>query len=121
MPGEAVIKRLVKCLELTASDHDGEALAATRKANDIRKSLNLMWADLLEGGGHPANVKPLERYEEMFAHIWQFNPPSGKWKSIIRDLESFAKDRGYLTSKQERLVRKFYDEATERMRDRDAA
>ena len=115
MPGENVIRRLTKCLELTSSSHDGEALAAIRKANEIRKSLNLMWSDLLEGGGLPA--QNLEYYESMFSRIYVYNPPAGKWNQIIKDLESFAQSRGYLTPKQERLVRKFYDEATERMRD----
>lgn len=113
MPDESVITRLTKCLELTSSSHDGEALAAVRKANAIRESLNLMWADLLEGTEPDSEGSD---YDEMFAHIWQFNPPSGKWESIIRDLGSFAKVRGYLTPKQVRLVRKFYNVAIKRMR-----
>ena len=115
MPGENVIRRLTKCLELTSSSHDGETLAAIHKANAIRESLNLMWSDLLEGGNLPA--KSLEQYEEMFSRIWAHNSPAGKWIQIIEDLESFAQLRGFLTPRQERLVKKFDDVAIERMQD----
>lgn len=39
---------LVKCLEMTGSDQDGEALAAIRKANTLLKKLGKRWTDVVE-------------------------------------------------------------------------
>ena len=39
--------RLGKLLELTTSNHDGEALVAIRKANEALKQLGLSWTELL--------------------------------------------------------------------------
>ena len=39
-------ERMVKCLELSASPNDAEALAAIRAANKIREELGLKWFDL---------------------------------------------------------------------------
>lgn len=38
----------MKCLELTASTNDAEALAAMRAANKIREELGLKWADFTD-------------------------------------------------------------------------
>ena len=38
---------MVRCLELTASSNDHEALAAVRKANVIRETLGVSWADVV--------------------------------------------------------------------------
>ena len=43
--------KLLKCLALTTSDSDGEALAAIRMANRLRAKLGLSWEQLLSGGG----------------------------------------------------------------------
>ncbi len=122
---ETIFDRLVKCLELTASDQEGEALVAIKlvaikKSNEIRESLGLTWTDILTGNitdfePEPSELEPEVSREEMFGHIWRFNPPTGKWRKIIRDIEIFADKRGCLTPKQEKLVRKFYEGALERM------
>lgn len=41
------VDRLVKVLAMTTSDHDGEALAAIRKANAILKEQGLTWAEFV--------------------------------------------------------------------------
>jgi hypothetical protein len=38
-------ERMMKCLELSASPNDAEALAAIRAANKIREELGLKWSD----------------------------------------------------------------------------
>lgn len=38
----------MKLLELTSSDHDGEALAAIRKANELLEAKGLRWAQFIE-------------------------------------------------------------------------
>lgn len=44
-------EKMIKCLELTASDADGEALNAIRMANKQRAKLGLSWEQVLNGGG----------------------------------------------------------------------
>jgi len=40
-------KRLVKLLAMTTSNHDGEALAAARKANAFVQKLDMSWESIL--------------------------------------------------------------------------
>jgi hypothetical protein len=47
-------ERMMKCLELTASPNDAEALAAMRAANKIREELGFSWSDIA------TNPKPEE-------------------------------------------------------------
>ncbi|MEM7654256.1 MAG: hypothetical protein AAF220_13935 [Pseudomonadota bacterium] len=47
MEQERLIELLAKCLELSGSDVDGEALAASRRANAIRGRLGLTWKEAL--------------------------------------------------------------------------
>ena len=110
---------IAKCLELTASNQDGEALAATRKANQLREMLGATWTELIEGSeveAHMAAGGPVPDFREMFRAIWSFNPPRGKWLPIIESIEDFWKARGYLTPKQRRVVEKFFTTAMERRR-----
>ena len=51
-PAEAIDldrKRLEKLLGMLGSAHDGEALAAARKADALVKEAGLSWADVLDG------------------------------------------------------------------------
>ena len=41
------LTRIAKLLELTASPHDGEALAAIRKANELLQGLGGTWTKLI--------------------------------------------------------------------------
>lgn len=63
-------ERMMKCLELTASTNDAEALAAIRQANRLREAIGLKWSDLTIKA-KPAFPSPgasdLERqFDEMF-------------------------------------------------------
>ncbi len=58
MPLEGRDRELfVKCMGMTTSAHDGEALAALRKANGILARLKMTWADVLS----PAPAQPVWR------------------------------------------------------------
>jgi hypothetical protein len=68
-------ERMMKCLELSASPNDAEALAAIRAANKIREELGLKWAAV------PAVAKPAAsdvydspEVEREFAELWNKNP-----------------------------------------------
>jgi len=60
------IEKLTRLMMLTASDSDGEALAALRMAQKILAEAKLNWAEVLAGHGsgltssHWAGVKPAE-------------------------------------------------------------
>jgi len=43
-------ERLAKVLAMTTSNHDGEALSAIRRANEILAGENLTWTELLGPG-----------------------------------------------------------------------
>jgi hypothetical protein len=54
MPSKAELVRLGKVLGLLSSTIDGERSAAAFKAEQLRQSLGVSWADLLTGGGKVA-------------------------------------------------------------------
>jgi hypothetical protein len=59
------LQRLARVCGLLGSDHDGEALAAARQAEKIRKKLGLTWEELLVPspargrGTHPLRTSPI--------------------------------------------------------------
>ena len=108
---EGSLSRLTKCLELTASNHDGEALSAVRRANVIRESLALMWSDIILPSPHPSapeSQQGQEDFKEIFETIWNFNPLGPKWRAIVANIEEFHRARGFLTPKQKKLIMKFH-------------
>ena len=117
--GAGVLDKLTKCLELTTSNHDGEALVAIRKANCLRERLQVTWHDLITSPGHPGSTTPPiddnENWEAVFETIRRYNMPGPKWRPILESLYEFWRSRGYLTEKQQRVVRKFHDTALRTM------
>ena len=135
--------RLAKLLELTASSHDGEALAAVRKANQERERLELTWTELLVGQSsslqQPSDATPPapptqppsrqrkpprtacwtapdgNTWEAVFRVIYDHVSLSDDWAKTIGSIETYHTDRGYLTRKQADLVLKFFATAQERM------
>lgn len=63
-------ERMMKCLELTASTNDAEALAAIRQANRIREELGLSWSGIAIKAKQAVpspDASDLERqFDEMF-------------------------------------------------------
>lgn len=116
-------ERLVKVMELTASDHDGEALAAVRKANQIRQDMGCMWGDLLRdptaarrcdqfpSGGSRPGADQEDDYEDMFSTIFSTLTLAPKWLGVLRRIESQWHAKGRLSPKQKNLVTKFYRSA----------
>lgn len=43
----STIGRIIRCLDLTTSPNDGEALAAIRRANTLREKLDVGWAAII--------------------------------------------------------------------------
>lgn len=49
--------RLVKLLNLTASSHDGEALAAIRKSNELLQQYKSSWSEVMGLNAPPAEIE----------------------------------------------------------------
>lgn len=54
---ESSKEKILKLLELTASEHDGEALNALRKANEIREKAGIQWVEMFQQSA-PKSVLP---------------------------------------------------------------
>ena len=52
------LQRLARVCGLLGSEHDGEALAAARQAEKIRKRMGLTWAELLVPSIRPRAADP---------------------------------------------------------------
>ena len=52
------LRRLARVCGLFGSDHDGEALAAARQAEKIRKKVGLTWEELLVPSPRPRSADP---------------------------------------------------------------
>lgn len=77
--------RLVKLLNMTASSHDSEALAAMRHSNQMLRQANMSWADLIAVATEPPPARaPTEPKAE--PDIRRHDPPSPRSANWGRDL-----------------------------------
>lgn len=120
-------ERLVKFLELTRSDSDGEALSAMRRANELLKKVNLTWTDLLHKDvRQPRQEKTYKYYtQEKDYHPW-YQPKNmldflvshlashSSIRPFIESLEEQWKERGSLSNKQYEALLKIYKNAKEK-------
>ncbi len=56
---ESTKDRILKLLELTRSENDGEALSALRKANEIREKEGLQWIELFQQSAPKSDIPPV--------------------------------------------------------------
>jgi hypothetical protein len=103
------LQRLARVCGLFSSEHDGEALAAARQAEKIRKKMSLSWEELLVPSARQRTADPppedltdwrwachfcLERYHSLTSWEVDFvatvarytKPPSAKQMIILRRL-----------------------------------
>ena len=113
------IEKLIKCLELTRSDQDGEALAAIRKANNLRNTLGKSWGELVgtPPGASARQAKPDRGAEfdfadypgidEMFDALSRVTlpPTSAQFRDGVED---FYNQRGYLSERQHAALCNMY-------------
>ena len=127
-------ERLAKILAMTTSDHDGEALSAMRKANEIIKGEGLTWALLLEQVGRTVTVtvsrQPPSQYYEpsdawvpphlhdkntldlIFRTIMAKVTPGTEAREFIDSVYSWYQKHGSVTPKQYAALRTFYSRAS---------
>lgn len=110
-------ERLIKLLGMTGSVHDGEALVAIRKSNELLRSLKLGWADVIDGTvvqmhrtqERPRPRPPMAWREKAMACLMHH----GLWSREREFLQSICVSRRYsrLTEKQQ----KWLDDIHERL------
>lgn len=110
------IELLIKVLNLTTSDNDGEALSAMRKANAILKTHGVLWDSVLKApasAGQQKRSSP-ERTESQSDDLTKMNylmqeciltPWEGEFVNTIR---AWRRRHGYLTPKQRHVFDKVY-------------
>lgn len=129
-------ERLAKILALTTSDHDGEALSAIRKANEIIKGEKLTWDEVLvqvtgtviniRASRYPANgeqYEPTESWvpphltdapviEMMFRAIYAALTPGTEFAQFLDSVYAWWQKNKSLTPKQYQAVRTAYNRAS---------
>jgi len=106
--------RLRKLLALTASNNDGEALAAIRKANAMLERTKTHWFDVmdaLERGSAPATNKPSAATEIDEAFDLVLCTARGSFREFILSLLEQWQDTGVLSPKQRAALLKSAERA----------
>lgn len=126
---------IVKLLNLTRSDSDGEALAAVRKANAMLAKLNSTWDEVVLNRSHRGGARreaprreaprrePPPKSESTKESAADFNGPTfermclslgktGKMnvkeEQLVNGFYQFYKTRGYLTLRQYEVFKDIY-------------
>lgn len=114
MTTQADLERLAKCLELATSDNDHEALAALRKANQLRKRLGFTWTELLFRGTKPG-VEPAQKPSgefdvELAYELILANPDLNAWEEdFVFGSYSQFRQRGHLSAAQIKVLSQLYE------------
>lgn len=98
------LEKVVKLLNLTTSDSDGEALNAIRAANAFLAKTRVTWNDVIES-------KRARRTEssvgEMLSRLRACKLRNRK-RAFLSSLEKCYRTKGMLTERHERLLREIY-------------
>lgn len=122
-------EKIIKCLELIASDSDGEALNAVRKANKFLKDSKKSWTEFFSQGGSakaPFGWNSDDWFDE-FVHKHKPTPDRetqhmlevvlasvrGSARGFIESLADQFRVSGSLSQKQKSALRKFYQNCTD--------
>ncbi len=101
------LERLVKLLALTASQHDGEALAAIRRANAVLDRLQIHWVELIDALAKERTViveverervTQADRIDDAFDLV--LSTATGSFRDFIIDLLDQWRAKGSLSPKQ---------------------
>ena len=116
--------RLAKLLEMTTSDHDGEAVTAIHRANEERDRLGLSWTELLverspvpqdasdTAPGRPSTRRRTPprtacwtapngaRWEAVFQAVYDHVSLSDHWVDILGSIQGYYIQRGWPRGKQ---------------------
>lgn len=106
--------KLIKLMQLTTSPFDGEALNAIRKANAELAEADITWEDILKNKEiiikqvtQIIKKEPNPEIEHML-NICIHNVRSTSGKAFVKSLQTWYKEKGFLTKKQEESLRRWY-------------
>ena len=112
-------ERFVKVMMLTSSPVEGEALAATRMANNLLAEVDLNWDEFLNNLTQtPSKPKPrknsvkhtdAEEINKMFEAVVAGLDPDTSFSGFIESLHSWWEKHGFLTEKQYTALKNSYD------------
>jgi len=91
-------ERLAKLLSMTGSGHDGEVLAAIRKANDLLRSHGKTWIDVLNASTAPATDNPAPEshatapHSSSTADLRRPSSPSARYQSTVQYRDAFRRE-----------------------------
>ena len=100
------IQKLIKILNLTKSDSDGEVLNAVRAANAILAKTGLTWGDVLGVGDGETRELIVE---EMLGRLRALRV-RGRTREFLDSLERFYRKNGFLTERQEKRLREIFNQ-----------
>jgi len=127
-----VPERFVKLMMMTASDNDGEALVALRKANAILAEANVNWEEFLQAvdTNKTVTAKPKEKppwdsdgfsdigrnahgqYTDadeinmLFEKVYAKTRPGSSFMEFLDSVHTWWENNGFLTEKQYSAIRK---------------
>ncbi len=106
---EADLDKLTKLLALTASDIDGEALAAIRAANRLLSRNKIRWEAVLAPKETPHKQQPWERHDQEIETLFDdafAKGVTGSFGDFLKSLYSQWETKRSLSPKQMAALRK---------------
>jgi hypothetical protein len=104
------IQKLLKWLRLTASEADGEALAAIRRANFLLEKYQPTWDALIAGTG----IEPADYdydvgtdWGAVIDEILRIKHLGRNWVEFLESVRAYWDANGYLSEKQIAVVERF--------------
>jgi hypothetical protein len=99
--------KITRCLNLTNSDHDGEALAAIRGANRILTSCGLSWENIWEEMEREVEERQPTIGEALRLLLDVLEP--GSFRKMITSIADYWVQRHALSEKQRKVVMDAYE------------
>jgi hypothetical protein len=106
-------RKLVSCLGMLGSDHDGECLAAARAAHRLVSQLRLTWSDIVTPAAAPAPSVHKAEWQSQLTML------DSRWGLLTEWERNFASSiRNWIgepTEKQRAQIQKIVDRLSERV------
>lgn len=107
-------EKFIKLMMLTASDQDGEALTALRKANAMLAAENKNWEEFISEKPDAPNTPRSSgvRYidpkviDPLFDKLLRTVPHMSGFRDFVESVHEFWRDERFLTEKQFRALKK---------------
>lgn len=105
------LSKIIKLLNMSTSNFDGECLAAVRRANAMLMEENMTWGDVFQSKQSTPILIPSMNSKENLQHMLTMCISRTHSKSgveFLRSLQDFYRKRGFLTERQAEALHKWY-------------